>query len=357
MKRLEIAYKKIVVKIGSSVLVSGTEAVDEAGLKEIVSDVCRLYDRNISVIIVSSGAIASGMSLLGITTRPRQISNLQAVASIGQIELMSLYSRLFKEKGRFCCQVLLTWEDFDNRDRYINAKNTLLESIKYNSIPIINENDTVSTEEIKFGDNDRLSALVANLIDAQLLVILSDVDGLYRNNKKDVIRVVEHIDRDIERMACGTDKVACVGGMSSKLEASRIVTETGTPCIIANGRTAGILNKIVDNDYLGTLFLPKSKVLAARKRWIAFGTKPKGKILVDKGAKLALKEKNKSLLYVGIIGLVGDFAKGDIVIIADSDNSEFARGIVNYSIDELKKMKQDPRTVKEVIHRDNLVII
>ncbi|MFH1202613.1 MAG: glutamate 5-kinase [Candidatus Omnitrophota bacterium] len=357
MKKSDLDYKLIVVKLGSSVIVSASGGIDHERLRNIVFGISDLYEKGKSVVLVSSGAIACGMSLLGLQKRPKEINQLQAVASIGQIELMSLYSRLFNEKKRHCSQVLLTWDDFNNRVRYINAKHTLFSAVKYNSVPIINENDAVSTDEIKFGDNDRLSALVANLIDADLLVILSDVDGLYRQNEKEVIKVVERLDASILKMVSDGHKEACVGGMSSKLEAIRIATQAGIPSIIANGKTDGILNKIMDNDYLGTFFLPKTKGLVAKKRWIAYGTKPKGKIIVDKGARVALSEKNKSLLCVGITDLSGDFQKGDIVMICEEKMREFARGISNYSALELKKAKKGSRLGKEVVHRDNLVII
>jgi len=321
----------------------------------MAADIRKLVDEGSQVVIVSSGAIALGMSMLGLKTRPKQLSYLQAAAAIGQNELMNVYRDVFTEKGLNCAQVLLTWEDFADRKRYLNAKNTLLTLLKLKCIPVINENDTVSTEEIKFGDNDKLSSLVAGLIDAELLVILSDVDGLLDRDKK-LVHLVTEINSEVKALACPTQRATCVGGMITKIEAARMAVDSGLACLIANGRKANIIASCVDlPEACGTLFIPKKGRLAAKHRWLAFGAKPKGKIKVDDGAKCALLDK-KSLLSVGITSVEGHFDIKDAVSITDRHNSEFARGRVNISSRQLEKIK-GVRYGKEVIHRDNIVIL
>lgn len=266
---------------------------------------------------------------------------------------MNMYSKFLGAKVR-TAQVLLTWDDFADRKRYLSAKQTVEALLRYGSVPIVNENDTVSTEEIKFGDNDRLSALVAKLISADILIILSDIDGLLDKNKK-VICVVEEITPQIKALACPTNKKACVGGMVTKIEAAKIAVDSGIPCVIANGRKKDIILSVLKEPQTnGTLFIPK-KGLKAREHWIAFGTKPKGNIIVDDGAKQALLNK-KSLLSVGIVGCEGNFETGDIVSLRDKLNCEFARGKITLGSKELDKVK-GKRFDKEIIHRDNIVIL
>lgn len=351
MKQLEKNYKRIVIKIGGS-LFGYPQAIEE-----IIGEISELAQQKSEVVVVSSGAIACGMSILGFKERPRELSLLQATAALGQNELMNIYRRGLTKKGFNCGQVLLTWEDFNIRQRYLNAKNTIMRLIKLGIVPIINENDTVSVDEIKFGDNDKLCALVSNLIEADLLIILSDVDGLLSQDKKELIRVVDEITPNIQKLACPTDKKSCVGGMITKLEAAKMVVDSGLPCVIANGLRKGIIFSILNSPQdSGTLFLPQKYRLKAKKRWIAFGTRPKGKIYVDKGAKEALIKNYKSLLSVGIVEVEGDFNKGDTVSVVDDKGNEFGRGKVNYSTEELRKVK-GKKSKKEVIHRDNLVII
>lgn len=356
MKQLVKNYKRIVIKIGSSLLYSDKKKLDCSFINEITTQISDLIKEGKEIVVVSSGAIALGMSKLRLEVRPKELSFLQAAAAIGQHELMEVYRRFFSERQLNCAQLLLTWEDFDSRKRYLNAKNTLLTLLKLNSVPIINENDTVSTDEIKFGDNDRLSALVATLINADLLVILSDVDGLLEKDKKTVVKIVPEINSRIRGLACATNKKTCVGGMITKLEAAKIAVDSGIPCIIANGRGKDIvLSAIKDSSKTGTLFLPKRDYLAAKKRWIAFSAKPKGEIIVDEGAKIALINK-KSLLSVGIVASEGSFEAGDIVSLRDKSNSEFARGRVRISSKELDKVKGS-RYDKEIVHCDNIVIL
>ena len=354
MKQSEKNYKRIVIKIGSSLFYSHKHLLDYSTLNAVASETAQLVKSGKEIVIVSSGAIALGMHVLGLKERPKELYNLQAAAAIGQNEVINQYRSFFRGKGIHAAQVLLTWEDFDDRRRYLNAKNTLLALLKYGSAPIVNENDTVSTDEIKFGDNDKLSALVASLISADLLVILSDVDGLLDRNKN-VIRIVDAVTEQIKSLASPTDKQISVGGMITKIEAAKIATDSGIPCVIANGRRKDIILSVIkEPEEYGTLFLSK-KCLAARERWIAFGTKSKGKIMVDEGAMNALMNK-KSLLSVGVIATEGIFECGDIVSVIDRQNREFARGKVGVSYKQLSKVKGS-HFDKEVIHRDNIVIL
>jgi glutamate 5-kinase len=329
--------------------------LDFSFVQDIARQIVRLRQEGREILLVSSGAIALGMTLLKLECRPKELSQLQAVAAIGQNELMNMYRGFFEKHNAHCAQVLLTWEDFDSRKRYLNAKNTLLTILKLGSIPIINENDTVSTEEIKFGDNDRLSALVAAAVSADLLVMLSDIDGLLGEDKKTVVRIVDEITPKIKKLACPTVSSTSVGGMITKLEAARIAIDSGIPCVIANGRREDIVNLAVNKPQeSGTLFISK-KNLDARERWIAFSTKPKGKIIVDAGAKNALLNR-KSLLSVGVVTAEGGFDQGDIVSIAEAQSGEFARGRSNLSLRQLDKVK-GRRSDKEVIHSNNIVIL
>ncbi|MBM3243928.1 MAG: glutamate 5-kinase, partial [Candidatus Omnitrophica bacterium] len=307
------------------------------------------------IVVVSSGAIALGMSILKIGNRPKNLSLLQAAASIGQHELMDAYRRFFKEVSLNCGQLLLTWDDFSSRTRYLNAKNTINTLLRLKSIPVINENDTVSTDEIKFGDNDRLSALVATMTGADILLMLSDVDGLMDKEKK-VIKVVEKITPEVKALASSTNRNTSVGGMITKLEAAAICIHSGIPCIIANGRKRGIIRSAIEDPLnSGTVFSAKGDLLGAKKRWMAFGTKVKGHITVDEGAKRALINK-KSLLAVGVVSCGGNFSCGDIVGLCDSKGCEFARGKVVVNVKELDKVK-GARFDREIIHRDNLVLL
>jgi glutamate 5-kinase len=289
-------------------------------------------------------------------SRPRELPVLQAAAAIGQNALMDNYSRAFKRYNINCAQVLLTWDDFCDRKRYLNAKNTLLTLLKLASIPIVNENDTVSTDEIRFGDNDRLSALVATMVSADLLIILSDVDGLL-NKDKELVRIVPEITTEIKNLASPSEKKTSVGGMITKIQAAKITVDSGIACVIANGRTKNIIGKIVNDPFAcaeWTVFSPK-KGLAERERWIAFGTKAKGNIVVDDGAKNALINK-KSLLSVGVVACEGDFGAGDIVSVMDKQGKEIARGKTGVSHKKLEEVK-GIRFDKEIIHRDNIVIL
>lgn len=354
MKQSAGNYKRIVIKIGSSLLYCDSGEIDYKFVEEIVSQVSALVREGKEVIIVSSGAIAMGMLRLKLKSRPKDLSTLQASAATGQHGLISVYNGFFQKEDFVCAQVLLTWDDFSDRKRYLNARNTLLTLLKLKSIPIINENDTISTDEIKFGDNDRLSALVSSLICADVLIILSDVEGLM-DRKGRVVRFVDEITPEIKALAHPTQKKTSVGGMVSKVEAAKIAIDSGMPCVIANGRSKNIILSILSEPKAcGTLFIPK-KQMASRKHWIAFGAKSKGLIQVDDGAREALINK-KSLLSVGIIAIEGNFDAGDIVTVKDKNNCEFARGKVRLNSQQLGKVK-GARSDKEVIHRNDIVIL
>jgi glutamate 5-kinase len=325
---------RLVIKVGSGVV--GT------GMEPLIAQIARLRRDGLQVILVSSGAIAAGMSVLGLKQRPKSLAQLQACAAIGQGQLMAAYDGLFRQHQLHVAQVLLTHDDLRSRQRHLNARNTLLQLLANDVIPIINENDTVAVEEIKFGDNDRLSALVATLVDADLLLILSHVEGLL-DAKKQRVPAVPAITREIESLAGGTDRQTSVGGMKSKIEAAKIVTRAGIPLVIADGERDAVLPGILAGEDIGTVFLPHPHRLESRKRWIAFFQHPTGKLFVDDGAKQALIVAGKSLLAKGVTRRDGDTATGNVVSICDITGNEFARGLT--------------RTGNVLVHRDDLVIL
>ncbi len=365
------AIKRVVVKVGTRTLTSGENALDKRAMEEIVRQLCELFARDIEAILVTSAAIASGMGLLGIKKRPLKLATLQAMAAIGQSHLMDIYSELFNARGRITAQMLLTQEDFNDRARYLNIKYTLNELLGHRTVPIINENDTVSTEEIRCGDNDRLSSLVADLADADMLIIVTDVDGLYGEDGK-VVSVVEEVDEAVLKLVKASRCDVSRGGMATKLEAARRVTQAGIDCVVVNGRTKDAIVKAATaasgaSGSAGTFFKARKSRHLARERWIAFSSRPKGALVVDAGAKDVLMKMNKSLLPSGIIGVEGKFDSKDTVSIVDRSLKEFARGIVNYSSEEVerirgKKSQEISRTLgykarDEVVHKDNLVIL
>jgi glutamate 5-kinase len=356
-------YKRIVVKVGSSVLTEGKTKIIEANLERIVKHVADLLSEGKEVVLVSSGAVASGLSLLGIGKRPNKLSELQAAAAIGQNILMHNYTIAFNKHNLKCAQILLTREDFNERNRYLNAKNTILDLFNLGVVPIVNENDTVSVDEIKFGDNDMLSALVAVLIEADGLEILSDIEGLCRTYDKekktysDLIKKVEKITPEIKIIASGTDSAACIGGMESKINAIKIATNVGIPVVLANGLSSSISIDFFDPEKcMGTYFEAASNLMASKKHWIAFGAKIEGKIVVDDGAARAILNKAASLLSPGITGVEGIFAVKNVVDISDKNGNILARGITSYSSQQLDKIK-GKKSDKEVVHRDNLVLL
>lgn len=360
-------YKRIVVKIGTKVIASRDRALDASGVSDIASQVSAIMNKGIEVIIVTSGAIGAGLSLLNMKKRPSDLASLQATAAIGQNHLMQLYSEHFKKEGYRVGQILLTQEDFNDRKRYLNIKHTINTLLLYKAVPIINENDTVATEEIKCGDNDRLSGLVADLCGADILIMLSDVDGLLDADGR-VIRHVREINPDILKLGGKSQCDLGTGGMATKIEAAKTVAKAGIECVIANGKEKAVLTRIVlEDEDIGTSFESGKERHVARKRWIAYSSKSKGSIVVDDGAGEALRKKNKSLLASGITALVGDFAAGDVVVIVDKKGMEFAKGVVNYSSVEIAKIKGLKTSqfksvlgydgMDEVIHKNNLVVL
>jgi len=359
-------YKKIVIKIGTSVLAKASGNIDRALIDGISAQASLLLKENIKVVVVSSGAIGAGMEILKLKRAPDSLSGLQATASIGQNELMRCYSESFGRKGHLVGQLLLTQEDFNERRRYLNIKYTIDALLTRKAVPIVNENDTVSTEEIKCGDNDRLSGLVADLSGADLLIILTDVDGLYGKDGN-VIGLAEDVSGDIMKLAGKKCLPFTKGGMATKVEAAQMAARSGIDCIIANGRKKDIIASLLAGKGVFTYFKAKPVKAKARKRWIAYSSKAKGRITVDDGAKKALVENSKSLLSSGITGKGGTFKAGDVVGIFDQRGKEFARGLTNYSSGEVTRI-QGLKTGEiesrlgykdhdEVVHRDNLVIL
>lgn len=348
---------RIVVKLGTGVLTDDRKQPDLAQMEQLAGQLAGICRSGREVVIVSSGAVGWGMGALGYKKRPAQLSELQACAAVGQSRLMTTYDQLFGHHNLHVAQVLLTHEDLQDHERHLNARNTLITLLRHGVIPIINENDAISTTELKFGDNDRLSALVASLLPADLLVILTTVDGLIENfggAKARTIPEIEQIDAAVERLAGGTDSDTAVGGMASKIQAAKIVIRSGIPLVIASGRKHDGLARVLAGEEEGTLFIPQPAKLQGRKRWIAFFHHPKGTLYVDEGAKTALREKGKSLLPPGVARCEGEFVSGEVLRICDLDGTEFARGICSFSSAEIKG-RQLGRA--EVVHRDNLVIL
>lgn len=348
---------RLVVKLGTGVLTDAQKQPDLAQMKQLVAQVAAQRKAGREVVLVSSGAVGAGMGVLGHAKRPKDLAELQACAAVGQSRLMATYEKLFAEHKLAVAQVLLTHDDLEHHDRHLNARNTLVTLLSHGVVPIINENDAVSFTEIKFGDNDKLSALVAALLPADLLVILTTVDGLIENFGKSnakTLNVVEKMDAALEKLAGGTTSETAVGGMASKLQAAKIVIRSGIPLVIASGRKKTALNRITAGKDEGTLFVPESKKLTGRKRWIAFFHHPKGTVTVDDGAKNALREDGKSLLPPGVTLVEGEFGAGDIIRIVDPNGTEFARGISHFDSTALRSGKL---TRTEVVHRDNLVIL
>ena len=348
---------RIVVKLGTGVLTDSRKQPDVGQMEQLVSQVAEQRKSGKEIVLVSSGAVGAGMGALGHERRPNDLAELQACAAVGQSRLMATYEKLFGAFGLSVAQLLLTHDDLEHHERHLNARNTLVTLLKHGVVPIINENDVVSFTELKFGDNDRLSALVASLLPADLLVILTTVDGMIENFGKanpKTISTIEQIDADLEEMAGGTDSVTAVGGMASKVEAAKIAVRSGIPLVIASGKKKDALARVVAGEEEGTLFVPQPTRLQGRKRWIAFFHHPKGALFVDEGAKKALRESGKSLLPPGVARCEGEFASGEVVRICDLNGMEFARGIAGYNSEEIRA-RQLKRV--EVVHRDNLVIL
>ncbi len=368
----EVKVQRMVVKVGTHTITRKSGRLDLHQMERVVEQLVSQKLKGIEVLLVTSGAIAAGLEVMGLRRRTSDIPTLQAAASIGQVELIHLYAELFGKAGVKVGQVLLTQYDIARRQQYLNARNTIERLLDAGVVPVVNENDTVAVEEIRFGDNDRLAALVAGLVEADLLILLTDTKGLYTADPKkdggaEIIKMVPVIDRRIEELAQDTDKEHATGGMITKIEAARIATASRVGVVIAHGREKNVIQKIVEGREVGTYFPPKAKVVGGRKRWIAFGTYPAGKVYIDKGARDALIHHGRSLLPAGIIGCEGDFRAGDIVEILDEDGQLVARGLINYSSDETIKIKGTrsseaarilgESTCKAAVHRDYLVIM
>jgi glutamate 5-kinase len=364
--------RRLVVKVGSGLITAPGQGPDSKRIAALAADIAAVAGERREVALVSSGAIVTGMARLGFPTRPRSIPEKQAAAAVGQSALMWHYEQAFKKHGIKVGQVLLTGQDIADRGRYLNARNTLLTLLDFDVLPIVNENDTVAVDEIKVGDNDNLAALVAHLIDADLLILLTDVDGLYSGDpRRDPaarrLDTVAALTDDIRRLVFDTETGVSVGGMSTKLEAAEKAGTSGIPMVIANGGELGIVGRILGGEDVGTYFQPRDDRLAARKRWIAFAVRPQGRLTVDAGAKKALTERGKSLLPSGLVDVSGEFQAGEVVALAAGDGGDFARGLVNYAAAELRKIRGAKtadieralgyKGLGEVIHRDNLVVL
>ncbi|HVQ74930.1 MAG TPA: glutamate 5-kinase, partial [Candidatus Binatia bacterium] len=348
------------------------EGPDAARIASLADDIAAAVAEGREMALVSSGAIVTGMARLKMAARPRSIPEKQAAAAVGQSALMWHYEQAFSRHGLRVGQVLLTGQDISDRSRYLNARNTLLTLLAFGVLPIINENDTVAIDEIKVGDNDNLAALVAHLIEADLLVLLTDVDGLYqgdprRDPRARRLATVEAVTEDIYRLVYDDVPRVSVGGMTTKLQAAQKASASGIGMVIASGREPGTLRRLLRGEDVGTWFQPREDRLAARKRWIAFAVPPQGRLTVDAGAKKALTERGKSLLPSGLVDVEGDFSAGAVVTLAERGGAEFARGLANYDAEEIRRIRGvktgDIEQVlgykgfDEVIHRDNLVVL
>ncbi|MBF0484671.1 MAG: glutamate 5-kinase [Candidatus Omnitrophica bacterium] len=350
--------KRVVVKVGSGLIANEKFLPSNARLRRLVEQISCAQKNGYEVVLVSSGAIVLGMGEMGVLRRPSELDQLQAFASIGQALLMKKYNDLFRKSKSKCSQILLTWDDFHNHERYKNVRQTIKTMLSWGVVPIINENDSVTNDEIKFGDNDKLSALVASCVEADLLLILSDVDGLYdmRTPDKKLFREVKEITKEIESVAGGSvNKNVSKGGMKSKIDAIKIAVQSKIACVIAHGQTENVLNRVLAGENIGTYFSEKEEKLLSHKHWIAFGAKPQGFIVVDDGARKAVLDQGKSLLLPGIVSWSGHFKKGDVVVVQDKQGQEIGRGNINYSIIDLHDLT-DKKGQREAIHRDDLVL-
>ncbi len=384
-ERYVCSARRIVVKVGTNVLASPGMPLDEGRVDRLSEQIAGLVAEGRQVALVSSGAIGAGMAELKMPERPRTLPELQASASVGQGRLVSRYERSFSEHGLHAGQILLTREDFDSRQRYLNASNTIRALFNLGCVPVINENDTVSTDEIRFGDNDLLAALVTHLIRAELLILLTCVPGLCLDGPRPeavrslhesaaphgararVADLVDRVDEDVMQLASSEASPGGTGGMQSKLEAARIATEAGEAALIADGTEEDILPRILAGEKLGTLFLPAPKRLRSRKRWIRFTSRPRGAVVVDAGARRALTDRGKSLLPSGVTAVEDEFNPGDVIRIKGPGGEEFARGLSNYSSADVERIK-GLRTSRiesvlghkyydEIVHRDNLALL
>ena len=362
--------RRLVVKVGTRVLLDDARALDRAGIERLIGELIDLRERGIEVVLVTSGAIGVGLHLLGLKERPTEIPELQAIAAVGQSALMHVYHELCQRRGYCVAQILLSNDDLEDRRRFLNIRNTMRALAARKVLPVVNENDTVSVDEIKFGDNDILSAHMTNLLEAELLVILSDVDALYDRDPAAAgakrIEVVEEITPEIERLAGSSQSGLGSGGMVTKVRAAKVVTTAGEMMVLAGGKTASI-REILAGAPVGTLFRSTKDRMELRKRWIAYNLKDAGVLSVDDGGARALTQQGKSLLASGVKGCEGEFEAGEAVVVQGQDGRRVAKGLCNYSSDELRKIMghHSKEIVKilgykyydEVIHRDHMVIL
>ncbi len=361
----------LVVKVGTNVLAGADGTLAPGRIQALTDGVQRIRQAGKKVALVSSGAIGAGVGRLGLGKRPTDLRHLQACAAVGQSFLMRAYEEYLSRAGLPTAQILLTAGDFDNRTRYLNARNTINTLLEWGCLPIINENDSVSVAEIRFGDNDHLAAMVTNLLRASLLSLLTNVAGLYSSDPKTdpnakVLSTVPYIDTDVLGMAGGSRSALGSGGMRSKLRAARLATAAGESVVIADGSVPGTLDRLMAGEAVGTLFLPHGGSLQSKKRWLGFTAQPKGKIVTDAGARAAVQHQGRSLLPIGVVRVSGAFLKGDVVALCDPEGIEFARGLTNYSADDAQKIcglrtEQVAEVLgalpyEEVVHRDNLVV-
>ncbi len=369
-KEILSKVKNVLIKVGTGVL-TGRDGLDLVIIDQMVEDVAAITRTGCRVVIVTSGAIASGKHRMGLTGKLKSMPEKQAAAAIGQSRLMRVYSNAFGKHSLYVAQILLTMSDLTDRKRYLNIRNTLSQLMEWGVIPIINENDTVAIDEIKFGDNDHLAAMMANIVEADILINLTNTEGLFDRNPKDqkrakLIKVVKEITEEIEQAATAEADPVGMGGMKSKVLAAKKVTACGIPYIIARGKKKGILQEIFSGKETGTLFMPMADRLNSREYWIAFTLRSRGKLYLDEGAKNAIIHHGKSLLPSGILSVEGDFGAGDPVLCLDAEDRIIAKGLVNYSSDEIRKI-QGLKTAKieqvlgykhydEVMHRDNMAV-
>ncbi len=355
----------VVIKVGTNVLADPTGRLDADRIRALADQLHRVRTAGRRVVLVTSGAIGAGVGKLGLGKRPTDLPQLQACAAVGQSALMQLYQESFTPHGVHTAQILLTAGDFDSRARYLNVRNTIRTLFEYHALPIINENDTVSVAEIKFGDNDHLAAMVSNLLRAPLLVLLTNVDGLCSADPRtdpsaQLVATVPYIDHAVTDMAGASKSDLGTGGMRSKLRAARVATDAGVAVVMANGSLDGILDRVFAAEPAGTLFLPHRDDIPAWKRWIGYTARPVGTVTIDDGARRAVVGLGKSLLPVGVTAVGGEFRKGDVISVCDAAGAEVARGLTNYAAADALRLKGRPRDAAqpyaELIHRDNLVV-
>lgn len=371
MKRIHSQrIKRAVIKVGSGVL-TRNNGLNTKAIRSISGQICRLIDDGLEIILVTSGAMASGLRKIGLSKRPDEIPKRQAVAAVGQAGLMLEYEKAFARCKKKVAQILLTSDDFSSRKRYLNARNTLYTLLAWKIVPIVNENDTVAVEEIEFGDNDNLAAMIALLMEADILVNLTDIEGLYTKDPRKhtdagLIPIVSAVSRHYEKIAGDIPGPLGTGGMLSKIKAAKKVTAAGIPMVIAKGEKPDVLLHLFSGKQMGTFFNPAKEKLASRKCWLAFSSRPRGAVIIDRGAAAALLNQGKSLLPIGVIDVHDDFNMGTAVELRDSKNKILGIGLVNYSAGDIRKiMGLNSSQIKkqlgyqpydEVIHRNNLVI-